>query len=324
MVSKIEVIPMRKMFLILCLIALVATVGCSKEQPKNSEPISSSDATTSQTESTFNPSSETNTPSATNKDDSSNQEIGSGTTSSSTATTENTQGKPNTKPETTPNTSTSQIPSDTEQPAQSDVAFSKLSFSYQGYISANEPKPYIKEKAIYDILYSGTRAQVGDTLVFKVSTLPSNATDKLVISVSDNLSYKIDGDKVSVTINGRGAYDIGSLSFSSKLNPSISSNYRFSIDENGNPYSDFSSILSEYISLKGMSYCTVEKGYTQDNPSLSITHFPDAPSWDDKITKSNTNWMLESFNLIDEYKKHSFTKVNFIITSTDIGFSASK
>ena len=189
------------------------------------------------------------------------------------------------------------------------------------YYSLND---YLKEKPIYDILYSGSRAQVGDALVFKIECSPADATDIVVIRTSDNLSYKVSGNTLSITVNSSGAYSVGSLSVSSKLNPSLTKSFRFTIDSAGNPLNDFSSILSEYISYKGMEYCTVEKGYTTEDPSLSITKYSGAPAWDDMISRQSDNWMQKCLWLVDEYKKHSLGKVNFIISPTEIGFSASK
>ena len=316
---------MRRLILLLCLLILITLVGCSHEPSNSSEPISSSDvSTTTQSETDSFPSSESNYTPSTDITESSNQEIGSDTTSNTSKPTETTSSKP------TQTQVPSTKPSSTEPPAQSqkdtvsEKAFSKLSFSYTGYESSNEPTPYLKEKPIYDILYSGSRAQVGDTLVFKIECSPADATDTVVISTSSNLSYKVSGNILSITVNSSGAYSVGSLSVSSKLNPSLSKSFRFTVDSAGNPLDDFSSILSEYISYKGMTYCTVEKGYTTEDPSLSITGYSGAPAWDDMISRQSDNWMQKCLWLIDKYKKHSLGKVNFIISPTEIGFSASK
>ena len=316
---------MRRLILLLCLLILITLVGCSHEPSNSSEPISSSDvSTTTQSETDSFPSSESNYTPSTDITESSNQEIGPDTTSNTSKPTETTSSKP------TQTQVPSTKPSSTEPPAQSqeetvsEKAFSKLSFSYTGYKSSNEPTPYLKEKPIYDILYSGSRAQVGDTLVFKIECSPADATDTVVISTSSNLSYKVSGNTLSITVNSSGAYSVGSLSVSSKLNPSLSKSFRFTVDSACNPLDDFSSILSEYISYKGMTYCTVEKGYTTEDPSLSITGYSGAPAWDDMISLQSDNWMQKCLWLIDEYKKHSLGKVNFIISPTEIGFSASK
>lgn len=316
---------MRKLIIVLCLLILITLVGCSKEPSNSSEPISSSGvSTTTQSETDSFPSSESiNTPSS-DKKEPSNQEIGSDTTSNTSKPTETTSSKPTETQGTSSKSSSTESTTESQKETVSEKAFSKLSFSYTGYKSSNEPTPYLKEKPIYDILYSGSRAQVGDTLIFKIDCDPADATDTVVISKSDNLSYKISGNTLSITVNSSGAYSVGSLSVSSKLNPSLSKSFRFTIDSAGNPLNDFSSILSEYISYKGMDYCTVEKGYTTEDPSLSITKYSGAPAWDDMISRQSDNWMQKCLWLIDEYKKHSLGKVNFIISPTEIGFSASK
>ena len=316
---------MRKLILLLCLLILITLVSCSHEPSNSSEPISSSDvSTTTQSETDSFPSSESNYNPSTDITESSNQEIGSDTTSNTSKPTETTSSKPTQTQVPSTKPSSTEPPAESQKDTVSEKAFSKLSFSYTRYESSNEPTPYLKEKPIYDILYSGSRAQVGDTLVFKIECSPADATDTVVISTSNNLSYKVLGNTLSITVNSSGAYSIGSLSVSSKLNPSLSKTFRFTVDSAGNPLDDFSSILSEYISYKGMTYCTVEKGYTTEDPSLSITGYSVAPAWDDMISRQSDNWMQKCLWLIDEYKKHSLGKVNFIISPTEIGFSASK
>ena len=315
---------MRRLILVLCLLILITLVGCSHEPSNSSEPISSSDVSTTQSETDSFPSSESiNTPSSDIKEQS-NQEIGSDTTSNTSKPTETTSSKPTETQGTSSKPSSTESPTESQKETVSEKAFSKLSFSYTGYKSSNEPPPYLKEKPIYDILYSGSRAQVGDTLVFKIECSPADATDTFVISTSDNLSYKVSGNTLSITVNSSGAYSVGSLSVSSKLNPSLTKSFRFTVDSAGNPLDDFSSILSEYISYKGMTYCTIEKGYTTEDPTLSITNYGGAPAWDDMISRQTDDWMQKCLWLIDEYKKHSLGKVNFIISPTQIGFSASK
>ena len=316
---------MRKLIIVLCLLFLITLVGCSKEPSNSSEPISSSGvSTTTQSETDSFPSSEsTNTPSSDIKEPS-NQEIGSDTTSNTSKPTETTSSKPTETQGTSSKPSSTESPTESQKETVSEKAFSKLSFSYTGYKSSYEPTPYFKEKPIYDILYSGSRAQVGDTLIFKIDCVPADATDKIIVNTSDNLTYKVKGNTLLVTVNSSGAYGVGSLSVSSRLNPSLTKSHRFTIDKEENPLNDFSTILSEYIAYKGMTYCTVEKGYTADDPSLSITKYSGAPTWDDMISRQSDNWMQKSLWLIDEYKKHSLGKVNFIISPTEIGFSASK
>ena len=316
---------MRRLIMLLCLLILITLVGCSHEPSNSSEPISSSDvSTTTQSETDSFPSSESNYTPSTDITESSNQEIGPDTTSNTSKPTETTSSKPTQTQVPSTKPSSTEPPAESQKDTVSEKTFSKLSFSYTGYKSSNEPTPYLKEKPIYDILYSGSRAQVGDTLVFKIECSPADATDTVVISTSSNLSYKVSGNILSITVNSSGAYSVGSLSVSSKLNPSLSKSFRFAVDSAGNPLDDFSSILSEYISYKGMTYCTVEKGYTTEDPSLSITGYSGAPAWDDMISRQSDNWMQKCLWLIDEYKKHSLGKVNFIISPTEIGFSASK
>lgn len=321
---------MRKLILMLSIFILIALVGCSEKATEPSEPISSSD------ESTVSTSEEISAYETTSSnpviEDSSNQEISSESQSGTLQTDTTTAEKPTDNTQTTspivhetqnPKPTETNPPAETQKPANSEISFSKLSVSYSGYNSAAEPTPYLKGKAIYDVLYSGVRAQVGDTLIFFVSTAPANATDSFTVSVSENLKYTVSGNTITIGVNGKGKYDIGIVSVSSRQNPSLSQTIRFTIDNAGNPLDDFANVLGNYIAVCGMRYCTVEKGYTTDNPSLSITNFDGAPAWDDKIAKSSDDWMARSLNLIDEYKRHSFKKVNFIITPTEIGFSAS-
>lgn len=314
---------MRKLISVICLLTLITLVGCSKEPSNSSEPISSSDVTSTQPKTDSFPSSESSNTPSTDITESSNQEIGSDTTLNTSKPTETTSSKP-TQVQGTPTKPSSTEPVESQEDTVSEKAFSKLSFSYTGYESSNEPTPYLKERPIYDILYSGSRAQVGDTLIFKIDCVPADATDKIIVNTSDNLTYKAKGNTLLITVNSSGAYGVGSLSVSSNLNPTLAKSFRFTIESAGNPLNDFSTILSEYIAYKGMTYGTVEKGYTTDDPSLSITKYSGAPAWDDMISRQSDNWMQKSLWLIDEYKKHSLGKVNFIISPTEIGFSASK
>jgi len=173
-------------------------------------------------------------------------------------------------------------------------------------------------------LYGGTRAQIGDKLIFTIKTTPENATDSLLINASENISYSISENSLSMLINSSGTYSIGTITIYSKQNPKLSKNIRISIDEKGNPFEDFSGFLSEYISFKGLNYCTVEKGYTSDNPSLSLTKYSEAPAWDDMISRQKDDWKQKCIWLIDEYSKLSFKNVFFMLTPTEIGFSANK
>ncbi len=315
---------MRKLLVVLCLLILITTVGCSKERNHSSDLVSSFNVSSGITNTESFPYSESNTPSSDDNNNTSNQETGSEASNSTSKPTDINSQTPTESQGTTSGTSNTETPEKKDDEVSSEKAFSKLSFSYTGYNSSNEPKPHLKGKPIYDILYSGKRAQVGDKLSFTVETSPSNATDSLVISTSNNLSYSISGKIITVTVKDSGAYGVGTLSVSSKLNSSLSQTFRITIDAAGNPLNDFSTILGEYIAYKGMTYCTVPKGYTTDNPSLSITNYPGAPAWDDMISRDSDDWMQKSLWLIDEYKKHSMGKVNFVISPTEIGFSASK
>lgn len=315
---------MRKLFSVFCLLTLITSVGCSKEPSNLSEPITSSDASKFNCKTDSFHSSESKDGYSIHINESSDQGIGSNTVSNASETTEKPFSGSSAAHDTSSEPSFADAPAKVKEKATSEKAFSKLSFSYTGYESSNEPTPYLKGKPIYDILYSGSRAQVGDTLVFKIYCTPDDATDRIIVSTSDNLSYKVTGNILSVTVNSSGAYSIGSVSVSSKLNPSLTKAFRFTVDGSGNPLNDFSTVLSEYISYKGMTYCTVEKGYTASNTSLSITKYSGAPAWDDMISRQSDNWMQKCLWLIDEYKKQSLRKVNFIISPTEIGFSASE
>ena len=308
---------MYKKNLINILVLIFVLAGCANEALNSSEPISSSDDTTiiSVTDSSDN----STISNYDNNTESSNQEFGSEASSTVSNPTKTYSSEIS-------NDSSSYISStestDTQSQNCSQKPFNKLELRYENYYSSNEPSPYIKEKPIYDILYCGTRVQVGDTLTFTIDFAPADATDTFVINTSDNLNYKLSGNTLSITVNSSGAYSVGSLSVSSKVTPSLSVSYRFTVDNAGNPLNDFSSVLSEYISYKGMTYCTVEKGYTTDDPTLSITRYSGAPAWDDMILRSSNDWKQKCLWLIDEYSNRSFNNVFFILTSSEVGFSA--
>ena len=196
------------------------------------------------------------------------------------------------------------------------------------YDSHNEPKPYVKNSAIYSILYNGERAQVGDSLVYSIDVSPTNHTDNIAISVTDNLSYELSGNTLTVKVNS--ISDLGSgritVYVQDPTNGAIRANTRttFAIDASGNPFNNLTSIFSGYIRALGMSYTAVPQGYTFADPSLSFTDFAGAPAWDDQILKSESNWLARCFWLLDKYKEAGFSKVNFIETNTEFGFSASK
>ena len=196
------------------------------------------------------------------------------------------------------------------------------------YDSPNEPKPYVKDSAIYSILYNGERAQVGDSLVYSIDVSPADHTDNIAISVTDNLSYELSGNTLTVKVNS--ISDLGSgritVYVQDSTNGAIRASARttFAIDASGNPFNNLTSIFSGYIRSLGMSYTAVPQGYTFSDPSLSFTSFAGAPAWDDQILKSESDWLARCFWLLDKYKEAGFSKVNFIETNTEFGFSASK
>lgn len=235
---------------------------------------------------------------------------------------------PTTKPsETTPpNTE----PPVTEEPVvkPSDIAANKISASLSSYTSANEPTPYLKGKAIYQILYGGERAQVGDKLTFNLSIEPANHTDTISVTVTDNITYSLVGNTLTVSVNSVGDIGSGRITIYA-CDPNngaihVSSKITFAIDAAGNPYDNLTSVLSSYIRVLGMNYTSVSEGYTAKDPSLSFTQFEGAPAWDDQILKSESNWINRCFWLLEKYADAGFKKVNFIETSTSFGFSASK
>lgn len=196
------------------------------------------------------------------------------------------------------------------------------------YVSGNEPKPYVKDSAIYSILYKGERVQVGDLLVYEIDVSPANHTDNIAIGVTDNLSYELSGNTLTVKVNS--ISDLGSgritVYVQDPTNGAIRANTRttFAVDASGNPFDNLTTIFSAYIRALGMSYTTVSQGYTYSDPTLSFTSFAGAPAWDDQILKSESTWLARCFWLLDEYKEAGFSKVNFIETNTEFGFSASK
>ncbi len=204
----------------------------------------------------------------------------------------------------------------------------KVTATLSAYTSANEPTPYLKGKAIYQILYGGECAQIGDTLKFNLTVEPANHTDTISVTVTDNISYSLLGNTLTVSVNSFG--DIGSGRVTIYVCDSktgaihTSTKISFAIDVAGNPYDNPSSIFSSYIRALGMSYTTVSEGYTTADPSLSFTQFAGAPAWDDQILKSESNWLNRCFWLLEKYADSGFKKVNFIETSTSFGFSASK
>lgn len=224
--------------------------------------------------------------------------------------------------------STPGVNSNTQTPEPQQIAATGISISYSSLKSVNEPSPYIKGTPIYGVLYSGSRAQVGDTLVFKLTVSPSNHTDTVFIESSSNISCNISGNTLTVNVKSAGENDTGMITvYASKgagSRVSAKATVSFAIDRGGNPYNDLPTLLSEYIRLKGMEFAVCPNGYTTADPTLSITGFAGAPAWDDQILKSESNWISRCFWLIDQYANRSFRIVNFIITETSVGFSASK
>lgn len=239
---------------------------------------------------------------------------------------------PETKPPvTTPTTE----PPKTEPPATKPedtqpilVPATAVSIHLVSYDSNNEPRPYIKDSAIYSILYKGERVQVGDLLVYEIDVSPANHTDNIAIGITDNLSYELSGNTLTIKVNS--VSDLGSgritVYVQDSTNGAIRANTRttFAVDASGNPFDNLTTIFSAYIRALGMSYTTVSQGYTYSDPTLSFTSFAGAPAWDDQILKSESTWLARCFWLLDEYKEAGFSKVNFIETNTEFGFSASK
>lgn len=214
----------------------------------------------------------------------------------------------------------------TEPPQKEVRHISSITYSLQKYISKNEPYPYLRGTPIYQVLYNGSRVQVGDSLIYRLSVSPADHDDTLKIIASENLSCSLSGDTLTVKVLKADQYGMGAFSVIGMNGQAVSAGFdiSYTVDNGGNPYDELSRILSDYIRHKGMEYCTVTDGYTKANPSLSITRYPDAPAWDDMIDKSQKDWLSNAFSLVDEYAEQGFKKVNFIITDTSIGFCASK
>ena len=228
---------------------------------------------------------------------------------------------------TLPTTSTAPAKTTTTNPSEL-IHIKSISVSLSGYYSTNESKPYIKSNPIYQVLYNGSRAQVGDTLTFNVSIYPVSNNGKISIKSSENLSATLSGNTLSVKIKGAGQYGTGLVTIYG-LDPDgkkidAESTVNLVIDKSENPFNNLSTVLSDYIRAKNMEYTTVLNGYTKDDPALSITAYPGAPAWDDCIYKIDSNYISRCFWLIDEYASLGFKKINFIITGEQIGFAASK
>ena len=318
--------------LILCLVFTVLLSGCSNkgssldtsEPPSTTSNITTSVTDNSTSDSTTEPDdtasntigasepSDSSTPAETGKQP---QQSGTGSTQSPSVST------------TPPTTSTEPSETTTTEPAEL-IHIDSISVSLTGYNSTNESKPYIKSKPIYQVLYNGSRAQVGDTLTFNVAISPTNNNGKITVESSDNISATLTGNTLSVKVNGAGQYGTGLVTIYG-LDPDgrkidAERTVNLVIDKAENPFNNLSTILSNYIRVKNIEYTTVLNGYTKDDPTLSITAYPGAPAWDDCIYKSESNYIARCFWLIDEYASRGFKKINFIITGEQIGFAASK
>jgi len=202
-----------------------------------------------------------------------------------------------------------------------------ISATLQNYISLNEESPYPKGESIYKILYNGSCAQVGDTLTFNLSVTPVKNSGKINVDATDNLSYLLSDTTLMVTINSVGDFDMGRVMLygmsSDGRTISAKCSVSFVVDKAENPYNNLPTVFGEYIRKCGMQFSSVSSGYTASDPSLSITHYAHAPAWDDMIDRSRQDYLSKCLWLIDEYAMRGFRKVNFIITETEIGFSAS-
>ena len=338
-------------FVLCCCLMLCVLAACNSQSNNplpstssvNPTTSSTSDVTTSRDENSFDPDS-TSTNESTGESStgtSTPETTGPSTTDTSTPTT-NKKPETTTPPATDPNKTDPPVtnppvttPPNTEPPVTeppvvtpNNIAANKISAVLSAYSSANEPSPYLKGKAIYQILYGGERAQIGDTLTFSLTIEPANHTDTISVTVTDNITYTLVGNTLTVSVNSAG--DIGSgritIYACDPGNGAIhtSTKISFAIDAAGNPYDNLTSVLSSYIHVLGMSYTSVSEGYTAKDPSLSFTQFEGAPAWDDQILKTESDWVKRCFWLLEKYADAGFKKVNFIETSTSFGFSASK
>lgn len=202
-----------------------------------------------------------------------------------------------------------------------------ISATLQNYISLNEESPYPKGEPIYKILYNGSRAQVGDTLTFNLSVTPAKNSGKINIDATDNLSYLLSDTTLTITVNSAGDFDMGRVMLYGMSSDGKTINAKcsvsFVVDKAENPYNNLPTVFGEYIRKCGMQFSSVSYGYTASDPSLSITHYAHAPTWDDMIDRNRQDYLSKCLWLIDEYAMRGFRKVNFIITEAEIGFSAS-
>ena len=220
-----------------------------------------------------------------------------------------------------------QTPSETVPSSVSYIPSSQISVSLSSYQSVNEPMPYVKKRPIYQVLYNGKRAQVGDTLSYTLQITPQNHSDQIFIDATSNVACRISGTTLTVTVVDESNYNTANITIYTAQNASsrssASANILFTIDPRENPYNNLSTVLGDYISAMGMQRTLVENGYTAKDPSLSITKYPDAPKWDDEIKKSDPEWLSQCFSLIDAYSDMGLKKVSFISTETSVAFCAS-
>ena len=174
---------------------------------------------------------------------------------------------------------------DKHKPSNADTTeklpISSLSLKLFSYSSANEPKPFVKSEPIYQVLYSGSRAQINDTLEFLLEIFPADYSGKIQVDASDNLDYSLSGNKLTVKVKSKGNYSAGNITvygLSDENKIQASKKLSFVIDASGNPFDNIAAVFGDYIRLKGMEYCFVENGYTKSDSSLSITKYKDAPS----------------------------------------------
>jgi len=348
--KPIEVISLKKHLIILLalLMAMLLLASCSRTNPEASlggntsistqQTISNSEDTPGSTETpdtTVSGTEETSTPTDESTTGTTVPPVTDPpTTTKPPITTEPDTSSPpvTTPPVTEPNTS---APPVTEPPATEPsvpkptyVPSASLSVKFVSYSSGNEAIPYLKGDAIYSILYKGSRAQVGDTLVYEISVLPADHGDIILFSATDNLSCTLSGSRLTVKVIRNNDIATGRITVytakddRSAVNASVK--ISFVIDEPGDPYEKMSKVIDHYISAKGMVSTDLDKGYTYSDPSSSITGFEGAPAWDDQILKSDPDWKAKCLWLIDEYAKRGFTKVSFIETSAAFGFSAAQ
>lgn len=346
--KPIEVIFLKRHLIVILtlLMALMLLVSCSSVKPGDSlgggatastqQTVSTGGDTPGSTETpgtTVSGTDETSTP-TTDKPVTDSTET-TGTTETPGTTVPPTTDPPSTtKPPITtePDTSDPPVtnPPETEpsDPKPTYVPSSSVSAKLVSYSSNHEAKPYIKGDAIYSILYKGSRAQVGDTLVYELSVLPANHGDTVFLSATDNLSCTLSGSCLTVKVLRNNDISTGRITIYTAKDDrspvSASVKISFVIDEGGDPYGDMLTVISQYVSVKGMVCTDIDKGYTYSDPSSSITGYEGAPAWDDQILKSDSDWKEKCIWLIDEYAKRGFTKVSFIETSSAFGFSAAQ